>query len=244
MIRMIRSLYFVMVLFSGLLLSGCGGGGGSGGSGTAVSANGLWQGTFTENGIDTFDLHALLYNGRIIAISEAAGIIYDGRYSMDGNRITGSVTAYQIGGGVYTKTNLSGTVSAQNQITASFSTDLGTTGTINLVFDEIYNRDSSLGLVADVWYYSDGIDSLAINVENDGTFVGQSSDGCILSGRLSILDPAYNLYGVEVTVTNCGYLNGSYDGFAGLMDDTMPNDTLLVAVSNMNYVIIYSLSRQ
>jgi len=30
MIRMIRSLYFVMVLFSGLLLSGCGGGGGEG----------------------------------------------------------------------------------------------------------------------------------------------------------------------------------------------------------------------
>lgn len=46
--RTIESLCFVMVLFAGLLLAGCGGGGG--GSEASVSANGLWQGTVTENG--------------------------------------------------------------------------------------------------------------------------------------------------------------------------------------------------
>lgn len=163
---------------------------------------------------------------------------------MNGSSMTGTVTAYRIDGGVFATAELSGTVSEQGSITATFRTSYNSTGSISLAFNDIYNRDSSLALTAGVWSYSDGTDSLSVTVGDDGAFFGQDSDGCVISGRLSILDAAYNLYDVDVQVATCGSLNGSYHGFAGFLDETAPNDTLQFAVSNSNYVILYPLTRQ
>lgn len=221
-------------------LVACGGGGGGGETTTNVSANGLWKGTFTESSVGTFDISGLLYNGRIIAISEEAGAIYNGSYTVSGSSISGIVTAYQINGGPFATATFSGTVTEQGSISLSFNTSYGTSGTVSLFFDSIYNRPSSLSLVAGNWNYTRGDYSLTITVQSDGTYSGQDSEGCVVSGSIGLLDTAHNLYSINTSIASCGARNGSYTGFASLLD----NDTILVAVSNSNYMLLYSFARQ
>lgn len=231
-------------IVSSLLVACSGGGGGGSGTTTNVSANGLWEGTLTENGVGTFDVSGLLYNGRIIAISESAGAIYDGSYTVSGSNITGNVTAYQINGGPFATATISGTVTEQGLISVSFNTSYGTSGTISMSFNSIYNRTSSLSLVAGIWNYTSGSYSLTVTVQSDGTYFGQDSDGCVLSGTIGLLDTAHNLYDIDTSISSCGALNGSYTGFSGLLDNVTTNDTLQVTISNSNYILLYPFTRQ
>lgn len=245
--NMINIIFGMIVLIA---LAACGGGGSGdggttgGGGTTTISANGLWEGTFTEIGVGTFDVSGLLYNGRIIAISESAGAIYDGSYTVSGNSISGNVTAYQINGGPYATATISGTVTEQGSISVSFNTSYGTSGTMSLTFNSIYNRASSLLLVAGSWNYTSGSYSLTVTVQNDGAFFGQDSAGCVISGTIGLLDTTHNLYSMTTSITSCGSLNGSYTGLAGLLDNVSTNDTLQVAISNSNYILLYPFSRQ
>lgn len=230
-----------------LLLAACGGGGGGGGSNVTTanaSANGYWEGTFTETGLGTFDVSGLLYNGRIIAISESAGAIYDGSYTVSGGNISGDVTAYQINGGPFATATISGTVTEQGSISVSFNTSYGSSGTMALSFDSIYNRTSSLSKVTGIWNYTSGTYSLTITVQNDGAFTGQDTDGCVVSGAIGILDTAHNLYSMNTSIASCGVLNGSYTGFSALLDSITADDTLQVAVSNSNFILLQPFARQ
>lgn len=222
-------------------LTSCGGGGDGGGdeSSASVSANGFWEGSFTEDGEGTFHVEGLLYNGRIIAVSESAGVVYDGSYTLSGNNLSGNLTVYRISGSVIGTATISGTVTEKSSISASFSTSVGSKGTISLSFNSLYNRDSSLSLIAGFWDSTIGA-ALTIVIENDGTFFGQDSDGCVLSGEISILDAEYNLYDVNLSVASCGVSNGSYDGFATLLTDNI----LEVVVSNKHYLVFNPLVRQ
>ena len=242
--KLVKNVLSVVALVAAALgLVACGGGGG-GGSDTSVSANGLWEGTFTETGVGTYAVSGLLYNGRIIAISESAGAIYDGSYTMNGGSISGNVKAYQINGGQYATATLSGSVTEQSTISVTFSTSYGSTGSMSLSFNSIYNRPSSLSAVAGSWGYTSGTYNLTLTAQNDGSFFGQDSDGCVISGNIGILDASHNLYSTNVSVASCGVLNGTYTGFSGLLDNVSANDTLQVAVSNNNYILLYPFTRQ
>lgn len=227
----------------------CGGGGGSEGgsdSGTAenISANGIWEGTFTEKGVGQFAVSGLLYDGRIIAISQSAEAVYNGTYTIKGNTISGTITGYEINGGPFTTTTISGTVTEEESISLSFDTSYGTKGTISLSFNDIYNRGSSLSKVDGMWSYVDGGYDLTITVHDDGTLWGQDSEGCVVSGAIELLDTAHNLYKVTASLDSCGNLNGSYTGFAALFDNRTKNDTLKVVVSNNKYILYYPFTRQ
>ncbi|MGM0553534.1 MAG: hypothetical protein ACQETK_07035 [Pseudomonadota bacterium] len=212
--------------------------------GTTVSANGLWEGTFSEEGVGTFDVTGLLYDGRIIAISEGAGAVFDGSYSLNGDQISASVVAYEANGPAYATTEFSGTVTEQVSLSASFATSEGTSGTISLAFDDTYNRPSSLGMLEGVWsYFEPGYD-LTVASGADGSFFGQDSEGCVVTGEFGIIDAAHNLYDVQVTATSCGFLTGSYTGFAGLLEYPGGGEYLQVAVSNPDYLLLYPFDRQ
>ena len=133
--RKLSTITFLFV-FLPVLLCSCDSGSSSGDGETpqsenvtkGISSNGIWEGTFTELGYGTFDAIGLLYNGRIIAISESAGIIYDGSYSINGDKMTGTVTSYEIGGGLLATANMSATITERSQITGTFSTSYGSNG--------------------------------------------------------------------------------------------------------------------
>jgi len=224
-------------------LVACGGDGGDGeGSGettTNVSANGLWEGSFTEDGVGTFDISALLYNGRIIAISESAETIYDGSYTVSDNNISGSL---RIIGWPFV-TTFSGTVTEQESMSLSFDTSYGTRGTVSLSFNDIYNRKSSLALVEGTWNYTSDDYSITITVQSDGTYWGQDSEGCVISGSIGLLDTSHNLYDVNTLIESCGETNGSYTGFSFLIDNVATNDTLQGVVSNSNDIILFQFTK-
>lgn len=211
---------------------------------STVSANGLWEGTFSEEGVGTFDVTGLLYDGRIIAVSEGAGAVFDGSYSLNGDQISASVVAYEANGPAYATTEFSGTVTEQVSLSASFTTSEGTSGTIALAFDDIYNRPSSLGMLEGVWSSSEPGYTLTVAIDTDGSFFGQDSEGCVVFGDFGIINPSQNLYDVQVTATSCGFLTGSYTGFAGLLEYPGGGEYLQVAVSNPDYLLLYPFDRQ
>lgn len=247
----VKNVILFFLMFSLLGLTACGGGSSNNEStaSTAVSADGVWGGTFTEKGVGTFDASALLYNGRILAISEKAGVVYDGNYTVSGSNISGSVKAYNITTKKsFATATISGTVSEQDSISMEFNTlyndGYKTSGEISLSFNNIYNRTPSLSLVSGSWNYTNPSFGLTITIQDDGSFTGQNTDSCVVSGSIGIIDTKYNIYNVDVTVASCGVLNGNYTGISSLGDDATTNDTLLIIVSNDNYVLYYPFTRQ
>jgi hypothetical protein len=162
---------------------------------------------------------------------------------MTGNSLSANVTAYEAGGGIFATSTLSGTVIEQSSITGTFSTSYGTNGTVTLAFDDIYNRSSSLLFLEGNWSYADRFYNLTLTVNSDGVFFAQDTEGCILSGKFSILESDHNLYDIDLTVQSCGVFDGNYDGFAGFFDDVTTNDSLQVVVSNANFIKLLPLSR-
>jgi hypothetical protein len=236
----LRTILLGFLVLPGLMA--CGGGGGS--TSSNVSADGLWEGTITEDAFGPFAVQGLLYNGRIIAISEEGQAIYDGNYTVSGNRLTGTVVIYRINDTILGTANITGTVTEQNTVTLAFSTSYGSTGNISLSFNEIYNRSSSLALINGIWTFTIGADSLTIAIQGDGGYWGQSTDGCIYSGSMGLLNTSRNLYSMETLIQNCGIFNGRYTGFAILYDVSNPNDTLQTVISNSNFIFLLPFTRQ
>jgi hypothetical protein len=243
--RFLRMLILPLSLIS---LIACGGGGGGDATNpeaptTNQSANGFWSGTLVDNNEGTFSLECLVYEGDLIGVSEDADHIYRGTYTISGNSISGSYKVYQIGGGVVDTGTLSGTVVEQQSINVSFVTQV-TTGTIAVTFEQLYNRGSSYALVDGNWRAVIGSDWAQLTVDDAGGITGVDSDGCVVSGVASILNPDHNLYGIDLDLTQCGSVSGSYDGFASLTDGSSENDTLIAVITNDSYILFYSLTRQ
>jgi hypothetical protein len=232
---------FMLGIIVLLGLAACGGGGGSNND---VSANGFWFGTITESGSDTYDMRAIFYNSRIIAASQSAGTIYDGSYTVNGNKISGNITEYEIDGGPVATATFTGTVTEQSSLSASFSTSYDTSGSISLIFNTLYNRTSSLSLLEGNWNYTSGSYSLTLTVQNDGALFGQDSNGCVFSGTIGLLNTTHNLYDMNTSIASCDNIDGSYTGFSSLSDNITTNDTLEIIGSNSNYIFIYNFTRQ
>lgn len=102
-----------------------------------------------------------------------------------------------------------------------------------LQYDVLYERDSSLATVAG--NYDDGSGSV-LNISGDGTVFEQDpSSGCVISGLVSIIDAAYNMYDIALEFSNCvgefAFVNGSsFTGMAAL-DNTSTPEGLIIAVT-------------
>jgi hypothetical protein len=232
---------------------GCGGGGSSSGQPSEPtpisSANGIWHGTFTEPPYGTFDLSVLTHDGEIMGISNDAGVIYHGYYTLDQSALSGAVKVFEIGGGLFATAEIAGTYSGQGTIDAQASnlylgTGERTTSSIHLVFDELYNRPSALSLVEGTWFYSEPGYSVTMNVDSFGDISGSDSEGCEFSGKISLLDTDHNLYAVDVDVTQCGAMNGFYGGLATLSDENTLNDTFSYCLIGDQYILLNYLSRR
>lgn len=229
------------------MLFGCGGGsssdGGSSPQTDPPSANGIWQGTFTEDGT-TYDLKVLTYGGDFIGISEEAGVIYKGTYQTSRNNISGSVDAWAIGGTLFATGTITGTFSEQDVMTVTVAASTGTSSSVNVLFDELYNRASSYSLIEGSWGFDDGAVNGTIVVDAQGGISGSDSVGCVYTGVASILDPDHNMYALDFDVTGCGVLDGQYDGLGILQDDISANETLVYCISSNDWIVLSYLTRQ
>lgn len=244
MLKLKLSWVVLVVVLVGICSCGGGGGSSDGGTTAQVNANGIWSGTFIETGYGTFDIDVLTYNGEIIGISQDADIIYRGTYSVSGSTMTATVNDYEIGGGYLATTTLSISVVEQSTMSGSFSTSYNSTGTISVSFDDTYNRSSSLSTIAGTWTYNVTGYSSTTTINDQGEVSGTNSDGCVITGTVTLLDTTHNLYALDIEASSCGSLNGTYDGLATLQDDATEIDTLTYCVSSDTYIMLYSLTRQ
>jgi hypothetical protein len=133
--------------------------------------------------------------------------------------------------------SLSGNVEERSIISAdiTFTTSRGDVShsTIALSYDALYERDSSLESIAG--NYLDTERDIVVNVNNDGELFSQDPRShCITNGTVSVIDPAFNLYRVRYTFSNCkGHdedLNGTIAEGLATLDDTQSPEALIMGV--------------
>ncbi len=220
------------VLAAVLLLPACGGGKASPIQG--VSPGGIWRGTDADSG---FAITGLVTETGRADFLRADGAQFTGQVSTADSTLSASGEAFAAttfaDGSTHGQWSLAGTLQERQSISATLvlTTDNGTATqeALELTFDPLYNRPSSLEAVAGGYAPSDGGFELFISNGN----LQLSELICEFGGQIAPIDSSYNIYQVHMT-TKCD--NGSTsegDGMATL-DNTASPEQLLMGLVGPN----------
>jgi hypothetical protein len=178
-----------------------------------------------------------------------------------GASLSGSVLAFTPGGfpnygvsntdlGPLPTGILSGTIVPRQSIggTVAFATE---TAAISLTFNALYYVPSSLATISGT--YNDSATGAVFTINADGTLFAQdATTGCVINGTVSIINPSYNVYGVEVSYASCTGsltpLNGVTLAGLAALDNTKSPEKMLAGVWSsaqlpLNPSITYTLVR-
>jgi hypothetical protein len=245
----------LIAVSSVLTLSACGGGSSSGGSNTASpaqSAGGIWTGMVTNVDGTSYDAAGFITESGELRFITDDGEQTTGTITVTGGQHTASLTSYAPFGTVFTQNGvsvISGTASGALQERSTFSgttTFAGVeTSSFSFTYDDIYERDSTLAVISGIYSDSDGLGyTETYTIDSAGTITGSDTDGCIFNGSVSILNSNYNMYRINLSVDNCGNLNGAYIGLGALGDEGGSlNDTLVISITGSEFVITGTLPR-
>jgi hypothetical protein len=210
---------------------------------------GLWYGTITsDTAMGAEDVIAMVSEDgefRIITISllQMSGIL-----TVSGASATGDGRAFASPGGTWPDgstvgdVEIAATVDERDTMSGAYSTSTNESGTFDLLYDPLYERDSSLGLLTGMWtaYDDFGNPDVTFSVQGGGSFDGQNALGCTSAGQFSIIDARFDLYAVQSTVSGCA-IAGDYSGLAVVADLIAPNDTMIFAVDNGTTAVLLGL---
>ena len=223
------------VLAVACFISGCGGGGGDDSSPPGqtpapnptapptpppvqdVSANGYWRASVIEDGIN-YTYGIILQDGTLLGLitaleDEDIGLL-EGSYTVTGTEISGSFRSECT---AETGT-FSGTVVEGESISLTLNSG-GETSSLRVNLHPDYNRPSSLSLVQGTWVQVLAGESVStVTVSADGAFFGQDIFGCVITGAVTIINAAHNLYDLLYSVAACAESNGEYTGYGILSD--------------------------
>lgn len=234
----------LVMVFTSFVLTGCGGGSG-GGSSVPTPApivnsavGGIWEGLITLTDGTKYEAAGFVTETGELRFITEDGAQQVGRISSAGSVINGEVTEYTASTAPVSGT-ITGEISARNTLSGSAQFGGVTTSTFSFKYDTLYERDSSLAVVSGIYSDTDGIGyTETYTIESDGTITGSDTDGCVFGGLVSILDPNYNMYRVQLTVSNCADLDGTYTGLGALSDaNGSENDTFIISLTGPAYVI-------
>jgi len=205
-----------------------------------ASPGGVWQGTSSLG----LGVVGLVSESGQFHFLRGDGAQLVGRLTTSGNELSANFVGYVPFGEKFDDGSttgvgsLSGNLDERSSITAdiNFTTSRGAASqsTIALSYDPIYERDSSLESIAG--NYLDTESNVVINVNNDGELFSQDPRShCITNGTVSVIDPAFNLYRVEYTFSNCkGHhqevLNGTVAAGLATLDDTQFPEAMIMGV--------------
>ena len=89
-----------------------------------------------------------------------------------------------------------------------------------LFYQTDYEQNSSLAIIAGNYTLGPIAATNTLNIAGDGRIFGMYDNGpaCTVSGQVSLLDPAYNLYDIQWTFSSCGPILPDYEGiqFTGI----------------------------
>lgn len=244
-----------------LLLLACGGGGGGDESATVIvpetppvnapkSIAGIWSGSFVSDVLHrVYEVTGIVTEtGDARFLNLTWGAQYGGVVNTSGSSFSAITTAYAPFGSIFPNGSHTGPVS----VTGNFSpratltgtyAGVGDSGSFALTYNPLYERPSSLGLVAGIWKGTVLGFLNTVIVNDSGALSGGSASGCVYAGSMAIIDVRYNAYTVNIAISSCGAQNGLYSGLGVLVDAATANDTFLVSISNGSYSFVASLRR-
>ncbi len=243
------------------------------GPGSPVNADvgGLWDGTGTDDlepglvvriiGVVAEDGRAEYFKvdsntGRPDFTDE--GVQFAGIITSLGNAISGNVRIYApvgttfANGATVANGTLNGDILERESIEGVWTAESGDMGDFSQLFDNLYDRDSSLSITQGAWTGTSSIgDNLFLDISASGTISGTDSNGpnlgCVFSSAaddgVNIIDPAFNVYEVNINITNCGPLNSSYSGLGYTSDGSLGEDIFTISVTDNDTAILIEVTR-
>lgn len=212
--------------------------------------DGIMGGTTTRGGIER-PVVVVANAGRFVAIefdpdgsSSTDSYYFDGAYAITNGSLSSSGT--RIYGGNVNKPFFRGYSETASSVTGTATTQrwqfsvVGSAGTttFDLVHDPLDQADSSFSRITGIWQYDDTVDLATLTIDGAGNSGVVYSSGCRSDGDVTILNPAYNVYGVATTVSDGGSgtctpaVQGAYTGFLTYQDRAEPRaDDVFVVVS-------------
>jgi len=254
-------LMILLALFSMLTVQGCGGGGGNDTvtnadptgyynvQGTASVGDGS-GGTLVIN-----DLQAMVNGDRFIAISDANGLVYDGKITdITGNDFSATVSVFQDGVFLSTAT-LTGMITEGSNITGTLTGNEQGNGTIHNLLYALSNDTVAAALssvqnnVNEGWFdrVGGGVQTgfaFAIDVKGNLTPGFSATDGvfeqCTVGSGTILPVTGTSLYTLDLTLSNCSVsdVNGDYSGLATMRiesEEAPIGERLVLVVSNTDF---------
>jgi len=265
----------VRLFISALILTGLGFGlqacSGGGGTTTPVNANatGYYTGSADvkapgspSTNYNIADLQIMISGNRIMMMSDAKAVLYDGTFTVSGNTLTSTVAIYYNGNkqsGAAGTATLNATVTQGSQITGSFSgTELGN-GTFVSTLNNLSNTNSTFTVLGNNSWLAYLNESNPANTPGsdfefrsflNGTIgdltVTNESDfaGCTPTGTFTPITNE-SLMTVSITFTICTNptVNGTYTGFLQNKSTAISADTFALSVSNGTFAFADNFSR-
>jgi len=238
-----------------LLLISCGGGGsGIGGApppGSSASPGGFWRGTDSVSGLQVTGLVDESGNFHFL---RGDGVQYVGTAEVNQSSLTANIEGFaplgfQFSDGSRHGTgSIAATLQPRKTITATtkFQTDSGnaSSGTLNLTFDAVYNRASSLATLSG--NFANSTNNVVVTVGSNGTLFSQDSvSGCVLNGSVSVINASYNAYRIQFDYANCAGQSSPLNGiqFSGLatLDNTVVPERIIVGATGQSASTKYSV---
>ncbi len=240
------------------------------GPGSPVNAavGGLWDGTGTDDlepGLVVRIIGVVAEDGRAEYFKVDSntgrpdfsddGVQFAGVITSLANVISGNIRIYAPVGTTFTNGEtvadgtLDGTITERASIKGNWTAESGDTGTIDQLFSNLYDRDSALSITLGDWTGTSSIGGvLALSIDATGTIIlGVDSNGCIYTSSaddgVNIIDPDFNVYEVNINITNCGPLNSSYSGLGFTSDGNLGDDIFTISVTDSNTAILIEVTQ-
>ena len=243
----------LLVAIMMVAVSSCGGGGGGGGTMQPSVADqdmgGAWVGT-DNTGLEILGLST--DSGRIHWVIPRTGEQGFGTGSVNGTAVTINYTYVAPLGSVLADGSSSATCTATGTIqerqslvvSTDCTTDLGATfsNSATLNYDSLYDRDSSLSVIAG--NYDDA--GLVFNIAANGVIFEQDpATACIINGQVNIIASAFNAYDISMTFSNClgnaSILNGATFTGLAILDNTGAPEYLVIAMTGAVGGVTFSI---
>ena len=232
----------ILLLAAVAMLSACGGGDiavtpvpttqSSAPTAEVTGLNGIWEGDYTDkSGTVCTDVKGLTYNGSVRVISENCNLILAGTLSANGNSANINFELFDTAGVGTGQSTFSGSFTLQSSIDGS----LDNGSRLSLRYQPVYENDSSLNLLKAAWAFPEpvvggGTILSVFSIDSTGVLPSvTTASGCVYTATFSILDPDYNLYAINLTISSCSNRDGVYAGLASLSGD---NNTMTILAGN------------
>ena len=243
----------------------------SSGSNPDAAVGGLWDGTGTDDlapGLVVRIIGIVAEDGRAEYFKVDSntgrpdfsddGVQFAGVITSLANVISGNIRIYAPVGTTFqndaTVANgtLDGNIVERESIEGVWTAESGDTGNFSQLFDNLYDRDSSLSITNDSWIGTSSIGGgLVLTISASGDIAGTDTNGpalgCVYSSAaadgVNIIDPEFNVYEVNINITNCGPFNGNYSGLGFISDGAFANDTFTISVTNNDTAILIDVAR-